>query len=173
MNWRAYTEELIERLVRRRLSQSRMSEVSTQRKPDVWVELAGRLPAPRRLENLFSTEAFLHDVLKGEMDGRESDVLLTLEALCRKVEVSRLVRVAYGPGFSTLASEPLAPDYVASLAAVLLSRADDHDDAKFLNTAFKILDRRLQQPNPIFPANLRTWGQQLLERLCNQGCDHH
>jgi|GEM_PF-1822424 len=71
--------------------------------------------------------------------GRLSDA--QLDRLRRKIEVARKLYVAYRPNLSGPAStEPLSASGVNQLCAVMLLAALLRRDARFLNSAFKLMD---------------------------------
>jgi hypothetical protein len=101
---------------------------------------------------------------------------VTLEALCRQIDVRKKVSEAYGAGFARLEPEtPAVPGVVSGLVAVLLANAarvgdraarpdgaiDDGWGLKCTNSAFKALDLRDDAPHA---SELRVWAIDVLDR---------
>ena len=106
----------------------------------------------------------------------EGDDRLSLEALCRQIDVRKRVSAGYGAGFTRLDPEvPADAAVVSGLVAVLLANAarvgdpaarvdgavDDGWGLKCTNSAFKALDLRDDAPHA---GELRVWAMDVLDR---------
>lgn len=135
--------------------------------PQDWLLPFTLLPHPREASRgNFSTEIFLYSVFTGTLDLQDSAVFQVLDRLCKKLDVTRKLRVFYTADLSRNAKplSNLQPEYLSFIAALLLSAAQQHRDAKFLNSVLKMLDNGLVEQTEHVPV-LQTWASQVLKEL--------
>lgn len=136
-------------------------------KPQDWLLPFTLLPHPREAsKGNFSTEVFLHSVFTSALDLQDSTVFQVLDRLCKKLDVTRKLRVFYTPDLSRNARPLLnpQPEYLSFIAALLLSAAQNYRDPKFLNSVLKMLDNGLvEQAEHV--SILQIWASQVLKEL--------
>lgn len=124
------------------------------------------VPPPRFLEGEFSTENFLTKTCEAILEKTGEDPFIFLDRLCKKVDISKSLRVFYSRDLSEkLTNERVAPQYIPLFIAILLWNAEEKTDFKFLNTALKILDGILGKPPAAFPKGLRCWSSEILHKI--------
>lgn len=135
--------------------------------PQDWLLPFTLLPRPRGAgKDNFSTEVFLHSVFTSALDLQDSAVFQVLDRLCKKLDVTRKLRVFYTPDLSRNARPllNLQPEYLSFIAALLLSAAQQYRDPKFLNSVLKMLDNGLVEQTE-HVSILQTWASQVLKEL--------
>lgn len=126
-------------------------------------ELAERLPSSPGRGQQFDTAAFVRRMAcLGDAEPAPQEVV-ALDRLCKKIDVVGRLASHYTADLSRAAhAAPVQPEAAAALCGVLLIQAARRCDAKFLNTALRMLDGRLTAPVASFPDFLGAWADGLL-----------
>lgn len=108
-------------------------------------DLAATLPEPRQMPGQFSVEPIVAAL------AAEPEILLAqtgdLDVLQRKTEVARRLGAFYTPDAKLRVGDDVVhPDYALALCAIFLLFAERSNNAKYLNTALKMLDGILLAP---------------------------
>lgn len=115
------------------------------------LSLLANLPPARPAAEGFSVESFVADLLTLQ----ESETTMGLETLCKKIEVSRRLRLFYSTDLSKpLSEETPASGYAEALAAAFLHFGLARGDWKWLNTVLKMEWGILLSPTFVLPGSL-------------------
>ncbi|WP_421866009.1 hypothetical protein [Motiliproteus sp.] len=89
----------------------------------------------------FSTENYLFGLWDGNLRDLNDYDHFVLDALCKKVEVTRRVLMNYSEDLSApVGQELMRPDYIVLMFFLLLCLSDSQIDYKYLNCALKMED---------------------------------
>lgn len=123
-----------------------------------------QLENPRIEEGAFSTEKFLHDMQGESISSSERSKIL--DRLCKKVDVVKKVYIAYESDLSKARSSVVIREsYAVYLCMILICAAKEGNDLKFLNSALKMLDGGLREPNLQYPQQLFVLAEDVMKDI--------
>jgi hypothetical protein len=133
---------------------------------DAWMALdgnAGEREPGSATEGVYDLEI---ELFQPDWDGPAAERLAQLDRLRKKVEVARKLYRFYLPDLSRPAgTQVLSAAAVRYLCALMLKAALVGHDARFLNSALKLLDGVLEREDCDFPDELRSLARGAFEVL--------
>ena len=96
------------------------------------------------LEESFDTTAFIYSLINQNTITEDQDLIL--DRLCKKIDVTKRICSHYSLDLKqSLDKKSVDQRVLKALSLILIQRARENKDLKFLNTAFKIIDTHLEK----------------------------